>query len=309
MRDTTKDGPSWKAGDRAMSGGPTLLLGLLLLGLGVVFLYLLLTLWPAVDAAKEGRDGSVTWLWSEYDLTADTTLLLLVILVSAVGSYVHVTVSFSDFAGNRQLVSSWVWWYVLRVFVGSSLAVLFYFAIRGGFFSSASDSSEVNVYGIAALSGLVGLFSKQATDKLREIFDTAFRTQQGYGDDVRSDGIAANPTPTLETSKPPQIGHEKPEVVLVGTGFTKDSTVKVSRVGGPEEPRTFTLVGPTELKVTLLAHDIETPGILTFTVVNPEPGGGASNPLAVEVGPTNGAPKVTQVPKPKPTRRGRTAQP
>jgi hypothetical protein len=309
VRDTTKDGPSWKAGDREMSGVPTLLLGLLLLGLGVAFLYLLLTLWPAVDAAKEGRDGSVTWLWSEYDLTADTTLLLLVILVSAVGSYVHVTVSFSDFAGNRQLVSSWVWWYLLRVFVGSSLAVLFYFAIRGGFFSSASDSSEVNVYGIAALSGLVGLFSKQATDKLREIFDTAFRTQQGYGDDVRSDGIAANPAPTLDPSKPPQISHDKLDVVLVGTGFTKDSTVKVSRVGGMEELRAVAFVGPTELKVTLIASDIETPGLLTFTVVNPEPGGGPSNPLAVQVGPVNGAAKVTQVPKPKTTRRGRTTQP
>ncbi|MGH2945534.1 MAG: hypothetical protein ACRDPC_04615 [Solirubrobacteraceae bacterium] len=290
-----------------MSGVPTLLLGLLLLGLGVVLLYLLLTLWPAVDAAKEGGDGSVTWLWTRLDLTADTTLLLLVILVSAVGSYVHVTVSFSDFAGNRQLVSSWVWWYLLRVFVGSSLAVLFYFAIRGGFFSSASDSSQVNVYGIAALSGLVGLFSKQATDKLREIFDTAFRTQQGYGDDARSDGIA-NPAPTLESSEPARIGHDELDVVLVGTGFTKDSIVKVSQVGGIEEPRTVSLVGPTELKVTLLAHDIETPGILTFTVVNPEPGGGASNPLAVQVGPTNGAAKVTEAAKPKPSRQGRAAQ-
>jgi hypothetical protein len=290
-----------------MSGVPKLLLGLLLLGLGLVLLYLLLTLWPAVDAAKEGRDGSVTWLWRRIDLTADATLLLLVILVSALGSYVHVTVSFSDFAGNRQLVSSWVWWYLLRVFVGSSLAVLFYFAIRGGFFSSASDSSEVNVYGIAALAGLVGLFSKQATDKLREIFDTAFRTQQGYGDDARSDGIA-NPSPTLETSEPAQISRDELEIVLVGTGFTKDSIVKVSQVGGMEEPRTVSHDSPTHLKVTLLSRDIETPGILKFTLVNPEPGGGTSNPLVVQVAPTNGKAEVTEAAVAESSRQKRSTQ-
>lgn len=190
------DGPAQRQADEQEMGQPgKLTLGLLLLALGFVLLYLLVTLWPAVEAANGGEDGGVTWFWRRFALSADATILLLVILVSALGSYIHVTVSFSDFAGNRQLVASWMWWYVLRVFVGSALAVLFYFAIRGGFFSAASDSSEINVYGIAALAGLVGLFSKQATDKLREIFDTAFRTQQGYGDDARSDGVA-DPAPT-----------------------------------------------------------------------------------------------------------------
>jgi hypothetical protein len=302
------DGPAARrAGEREMSRVERLLLGLLLLFLGITLMYLLLTLWPAVDAAKDNRAGSVTWFWRHLELTPDATLLLLVILVSAVGSYVHATVSFSDFAGNRQLVSSWMWWYLLRVFVGSSLAVLFYFAIRGGFFSSASDSSQVNVYGIAALSGLVGLFSKHATDKLREIFDTAFRTREGYGDDARGDGIA-NPAPTLESSEPTRIGHDELDVVLVGTGFIKDSIVRVSQLGGMEEPRTVSLVGPTELKVTLLTRDIETPGVLTFTVVNPEPGGGTSQPLAIEVAPTNGAAKVTEVAKTKAARQTRKTQ-
>jgi hypothetical protein len=294
----TSDGPRTRqAGDREMNTAGKAMLGFLLLVLGFVFLYLLVTLWPAVEDAQQNLDSSVTWFWRDFDLTADTTLLLLVVLVSAVGSYVHVTVSFSDFAGNRQLVSSWVWWYVLRVFVGSALAVVFYFALRGGFFSSASDSSQVNVYGIAALAGLVGLFSKQATDKLREIFDTAFRTQEGYGDDARSDGIA-NPPPTLEGCEPPQIDHGQLEVVLVGTGFNRDSIVRVAQVGGPEEPRTVTLVSATQLKVTLQQADIETPGILSFVVVNPEPGGGTSMPLAVEVAAGNGKAKVTEAAAP-----------
>jgi len=291
------DGPRGRqAGDKEMGTVPKLALGILLLVLGAGFLYLLVTLWPAVEAAKKGEDGTLTWFWNSWTVTADTTLLLLVAIVSALGSYVHVTVSFSDFAGNRQLVTSWMWWYVLRVFVGSSLAVLFYFAIRGGFFSSTSDTGQVNVYGIAALSGLVGLFSKQATDKLREIFDTAFRTQEGYGDDVRSDSMDAPPPPTLEGSEPAQIGHGELEIVLVGTGFTKDSIVRVTQIGGTDEPRFVELVSPTQLKVTLLERDIEAPGVLTFTVVNPDPGGGSSKPLRVEVGAANGKAPVGEEP-------------
>jgi hypothetical protein len=33
-------------------------------------------------------------------------------------------------------------------------------------------------YGVAAMSALTGLFSKQATEQLREVFETLFRTQQ-----------------------------------------------------------------------------------------------------------------------------------
>jgi hypothetical protein len=288
------DGPGGRrADDPEMTGVPKLLLGVLFIGLGVVFLYLLVTLWPAVDAANTGSDGTVTWFWRKLTLTADTTLLLLVVLVSAIGSYIHVTVSFSDFAGNRQLVNSWVWWYLLRVFVGSALAVLFYFAIRGGFFSGGSDASEVNVYGIAALAGLVGLFSKQATDKLREIFDTAFRTQTGFGDDMRGDSIA-NPIPTLESSEPAEISHGELELVLAGTGFIKESIVRVTQIGGMEEPRTVAFLGATRLKVTLLTRDIEQPGLLTFTVVNPEPGGGASQALTVQVAEANGSQPIVE---------------
>jgi hypothetical protein len=53
---------------------------------------------------------------------------------------------------------------------------LFYVVIRGGLFSPGTYSGDVNPYGIAGLSGLVGMFSKQATDKLSEVFGTMFQT-------------------------------------------------------------------------------------------------------------------------------------
>jgi hypothetical protein len=60
--------------------------------------------------------------------------------------------------------------------------------LRGGFLTGNTNSATANIdaYGVATVSGLVGLFSKQATDKLEEIFNTAFRTGSGIGDSQRN---------------------------------------------------------------------------------------------------------------------------
>ena len=57
--------------------------------------------------------------------------------------------------------------------------------IRGGLLSVQSDAADFNPYGTAAVAGLVGIFSKQATDKLEEVFTNLFRTEPGKGDDER----------------------------------------------------------------------------------------------------------------------------
>jgi hypothetical protein len=57
-----------------------------------------------------------------------------------------------------------------------ALALLFYVAIRGGLFAPGNTSGAVNPYGIAGVSGLVGMFSRQATDKLGELFGAMFQT-------------------------------------------------------------------------------------------------------------------------------------
>ena len=50
--------------------------------------------------------------------------------------------------------------------------------MRGGFFASTSSATTVNPWGIVAVAALVGLFSKQATNKLDELFTTMFRTDK-----------------------------------------------------------------------------------------------------------------------------------
>jgi len=169
------------------------MLGLFLIVLCVIVISFLIALWPSMVTAVQSSGTKVgmahfSWFGKKLTLSADAALLLAVVLVSGVGSFVHAATSFSDYVGNRELRTSWIWWYLLRALVGSSLALVFYFAVRGGFFTGTS-TKDINPYGIAAVAGLVGLFSKQATDKLRELFDTAFHVARGYGDDVRKDAI------------------------------------------------------------------------------------------------------------------------
>ena len=104
----------------------------------------------------------------------DIRLLLIVILAAAVGSYIHAATSFATYVGNQSFVASWTWWYLLRPFIGMALALVFYFVIPGGLLSVQSDAADFNPYGTAAVAGLVGIFSKQATDKLEEVLTNLF---------------------------------------------------------------------------------------------------------------------------------------
>jgi hypothetical protein len=251
-------------------------------------LYLVIALWPSVQAAAttgtaDNADKTVPLFgMTEWKPTPEAALLALVVLSSALGSYVHAAVSFTDYVGNRLLARSWIWWYILRVLVGSSLALLFYFVIRGGFLSAGTDSSDINPYGIAAISGLVGLFSKQATDKLSEVFDTAFSVEKG-GDKARSDSIT-NPVPTLTASEPLRLKRgQQLEFALMGSGFGKASSVHVERTDGAAVPLTIKTIEPQRITLRLDVDDIDAPGTLRVTVVNPEPGGGTSEPLVIPV--------------------------
>jgi hypothetical protein len=186
----------------------------------VALLASLVNLWPAVEASTSamttvaaGTTGAaakpaaaahnVAMFFGLVTVSVSpaVALMLLVILMGALGSLIHAGTSFGDFVGNRRFFSSWVAWYLLRPVVGVLLALLFYFAVRGGFFSASSQTSSVNPYGIAALSGLAGLFSKQATDKLREVFETLFKVSSTGGDAQRRDDLS-HPKPVLSTVEP-----------------------------------------------------------------------------------------------------------
>jgi hypothetical protein len=274
------------------SGPETLVLGAFLSAMVFGCIAMLVAVWPAVEAATavEPTQATVHFFGLTWRPTGEVVLLLLVACSSALGGSLHAAISFTDYVGNRRLARSWIWWYVLRVHVGTALAVLFYFALRGGLFSANTQTNVINPFGIAALAGLVGLFHKQATDKLRELFDTMFRTAPGKGDDQRSDSID-NPRPVLGGVQPSRVesGSTQLGVRVRGEGFIRESVVRLSRSRderGPFLQRASAYVSPTELEVRLDPTDVLEAGTVYLTVLNPPPGGGTSGPAEVEVAAT-----------------------
>lgn len=216
-------------------------LGAALVGLGLLLTWLLASAWPSVDLT--GARGAtqvpvclVGWtsmappapaasapvmsLLPAGDLpghcaamSLDTSLLLLVMVAGALGSFVHIATSFADFVGNRRLARSWLWWYLLKPFVGMALAVVMYLVTRGGLLSANASADTLNLYGITAISALAGMFSKQATDKLSEVFNTLFRTSAQAGDQARQDGLD-RPAPPA----PPAVNAPAPTPPTPGPG-------------------------------------------------------------------------------------------
>jgi hypothetical protein len=161
------------------------LLGIYLVAASVVLAFFILSYWPA-----KGSPGIVTVFGKDYVMDPEVRLLLLVLLAGALGSFVHSATSFADFVGNRSLTPSWMWWYVLRPFIGMGIAAIFYFLIRGGLFLlSGTPDVEKTSFGIVAIAALSGMFSKQATDKLGDVFDNFFKTEKGKGDEKRGDKL------------------------------------------------------------------------------------------------------------------------
>jgi hypothetical protein len=257
------------------------LLGIYLVALALVLGYLLIELWPTLETDAQGNalKSEVTLFFTRFKFTPDTSLMFLVILLAAVGSYVHAATSFVTFVGNRRMSRSWVWWYILRTFIGITLALIFYFVIRGGLLSAGTSGEDLNVYGIAAVAGLVGLCSKQATDKLVEVFNTLFKTKPGAGDEERHEKVA-NPEPAITSVEPSHVaaGAGETSVMIGGSGFTEESVVRVDGVD-----RKTQFQSSTRLTAHVLADDVASRGSLKVTVFNPSPGGGACAPITFTV--------------------------
>ena len=166
-----------------------LVFGLYMVALNIVIVYLLIKVWPdKIPPADSAEALSTLFGKVHFTLTLEVRFLLIAVLAGALGSYIHAATSFVDYLGNRKFVKSWTWWYLLRPFIGVALALLIYFAVRGGLISATTGANNLSPYGVAGIAGMAGLFSKQATDKLREVFETLFKTDHPP---ERSDKLAS----------------------------------------------------------------------------------------------------------------------
>ncbi len=265
----------------------TVALGIAYLILSAFLIYTLAAFWPSGQVTQQQADNSivtdwdpnVTWLGRSFPLPTETRLLWIVVIAGALGSYIHTVTSFATFVGNRTFSGTWIWWCLLRPPIGVSLALLFYFAVRGGFLSSGAVGSDVSPYGVAALAGLVGMFSKQAADKLRETFDNLFRTAKGQGDDQRRDKLHdSQPTITaLDPASLPAAGAEA-SVTVKGRNFSEAAVVAVNGVARPTEFRS-----EAELLVRLRPEETASPGTLDIAVKAGPSSAERSNTVQLEV--------------------------
>jgi hypothetical protein len=174
---------------RAASFGLTFAITVYLVLVAVFACMALIAIFPSAVAVAKGEPASTAGQcpYGPFVLggctiltvhSADQGLLLLALFAGVLGSFMHAAQSIGSYVGNRQLQSSWVLWYALRPMTGGILGLLFYFIIRAGLIpSSTSATTEaVSPYGVVAFGALAGWFSKRATDKLAEVFETLFRT-------------------------------------------------------------------------------------------------------------------------------------
>jgi FG-GAP-like repeat/Putative Ig domain len=99
---------------------------------------------------------------------------------------------------------------------------------------------------------------------------------------IRSDAVAANPVPFLNQPLTPSAvspGSSPLTLNLGGTGFVPGAVVNFGSA-----PLTTTFLDSSHLSAAVPAASLATAGTAVVTVVNPQPGGGRSNPALFQIG-------------------------
>jgi hypothetical protein len=152
--------------------------GLLMLG---AMVWLILTEFPAIIVLQDESGQSTIGARGNFEIA----LLKLVLSFGAIGGLLHLLTSLGRFVGGRKLERSWVLFYLLRPPVGAVLGLLVYLILRMSALGQQTTNGipAVNVFGVLAFSGLAGMFSRQAVEKLAEAFDVFFqKTKQEIED-------------------------------------------------------------------------------------------------------------------------------
>lgn len=159
----------------------------------------------------------------------NTLLLILVSTMGFLGNMIHIAASFTSFVGNGTFKKSWILWYFVKPFTAAALALIVYFIIRAGFIGYGSDASSVSLYGVLCLAALAGLFTDNATLKLKEIFDVVFKPKDERGDKLDDFKIM------ISSIKPDKIDRAVPtKIIIEGKNFDKKKlVVKMNNVAVP----------------------------------------------------------------------------
>ena len=134
---------------------------------------------PTATMSAVGGTGQKT---SELIKPSEGDVLFMVMLLGALGGFLRLASSLANYIGNRQLLKSWIIYYLLTPIQGAALAPVVYLLLRVGVLNpantapgSTSPADSLNLIGIYAFAVLTGLFSKQAIEMLADVFSTIFK--------------------------------------------------------------------------------------------------------------------------------------
>jgi hypothetical protein len=123
-------------------------------------------------------DWTMKWL----ERTPDFTNAMATMFGAGIGSSLATIQAYLEHASDKKDFDiAYVPWYIARPLMGMLLGLIFYFLLREGLLAVLTDRSTPETLSEAGLIGvgaLVGLFSKEAIEKLRELFNTLFSTRK-----------------------------------------------------------------------------------------------------------------------------------
>lgn len=187
----------------------------------------------------------------------------LVTCAGALGAYVHVARSVGAYIGNNALLSRWVYWYLLRLPVGATLALLVSFLMQSDVVLEAGQHQNGSLFRMVGLSALAGLFSDGTIKKLTDWFDMIFRARDATLKDSLSESM--NARPVLQRLEPAVLAPRGGEVRLIGENFQESSRVLVNgRVHKPDTTRDKTL------SIRLASAELEGQSSITMQVMTPD---------------------------------------
>ncbi len=189
------------------------------------------------------------------ELTRDTALIQLVLLMGALGALLGASRSFANFVGNGTFVPKWTLFYVLRPAFGAGLALLVFFGYRIGAITNVRGATPADPFAACFIAGMVGLFADTVLEKLRETILTVLSTK-----DDRRDKMTDAPGPEIDSANGSRASKT---MKITGKNFVKGAAVKLN---GLEAVTAF--VSSKELNVTLTGN--EEAGAVKVVVTNPD---------------------------------------
>jgi len=165
---------------------------LILIGLAALLLYALWQFWPpsAATGSTPPMESSVQFFWWDLSVSRDKSFFIIVAIAGALGAMGHVLRSYFRYVGERSLIWSWMLSYFLIPFVGAIFGTLIFILLRAGLITGGGVA-QTDPFGFAAVAALVGLFSSQAAEKLKLIFETIFATPQAASESVTTPSAVA----------------------------------------------------------------------------------------------------------------------